>query len=182
MASYLGNVLKTHVTLVQARAPRRARLATRLPDGRRLASMEIRWRGGASGDVAAAPLQAQFQAVVVDDFALVQAAIDRLLDTAPGLFDGVLMRARLMPALLAELGASAQTWCCVDGTAIPPARRAAPEVDAAVLGDEKLQPLFRYCATCHFTGERFPPNFLSGEASRVAAKRVSTTNRSTRFR
>jgi len=80
-----------------------------------------------------------------------------------------------MPALLAELDKSEngglgestrrQFWCCVDDTGMPAPSLDVPEVDATVLADEKLQPFFRYCATCHFTDERFPPNFLSGKAS-----------------
>ena len=122
-------------------------------------------------DVAAKwkPIDAQFEAVVVDDFALVRRAIDQLLEHDPGLFDSMpLMRARLMPALLAELGAPEKSWCCVDDIDMPAATLNAPKVDPVALGDEKLQPFVRYCATCHLTGERFPPNFLSGEASQVA--------------
>jgi hypothetical protein len=160
-------------------APKKAALTMRLPDGRRLAGMEIRWRAnteqtGAVQDSATQPIDAQFEAVLVDDFALVHRAIDRLLEQESALFDSVpLMRARLMPALIAALGASEESapemsWCCVNDIAMPSAVLDAPVVDASVVGDAKLQPFFRYCATCHLTAERFPPNFLSGEASQVA--------------
>lgn len=146
--------------------PKKATLATRLPDGRRLAGIEIRWAANAMQASEAQPIDAQLEAVVVDDFALVRHAIDRLLEHDPALFDsGPLVRARLMPALLAELGAPRKSWCCAGGTGMPPATLETLEVDPTAMGDEKLQPFFRYCAMCHFTGERFPPNFLSGEAT-----------------
>jgi hypothetical protein len=164
--------------------PKKAALSTRLPDGRRLEGVEIRWSAdtkrtdteqpGALQDNGAQSIVAQFEAVVVNDFALVRRAINGLLENEPRLFDRVpLMRARLMPALLAELGGPEEsppkkTWCCVEDAGMPLPELDAPEVDAAVLGNKKLQPFFRYCATCHFTGEQFPPNFLSGEASQVA--------------
>lgn len=149
--------------------PNKTALAMRLPDGRRLAGVEIRWRADSLQDNEAQPIDAQVEAIVVDDFALVRRAIDQLLAHDPGLFDSMpLMRARLMPALLAELGAPEQSWCCVDDIGMPPATLNAPKVDPIALGGEKLQPFVRYCATCHLTGDRFPPNFLSGEASQVA--------------
>jgi hypothetical protein len=82
------------------------------------------------------------------------------------------MRARLMPTLLTALttpdeSKPGENWCCIDDTGMPSPEIDAPEFDAAVVSIEKLQPFFRYCATCHFTGERFPPNFLSGKASEV---------------
>lgn len=154
--------------------PKLAPLTTRLPDGRRLAGVEIRWNDRAAKESEAKPLDVQFEATVMDDFAPVRQAVDRLLETRPALFDRApLMRAQLMPALLAELDLSGKpissnSWCCTDDAGMPSPKLDAPEVDVAVLNDEKLQPFFRYCATCHYTGERFPPNFLSGEARQVA--------------
>jgi hypothetical protein len=40
-------------------------------------------------------------------------------------------------------------------------------VSASAFEKREWQPFFQYCATCHFTRERFPPNFLSGNASQV---------------
>ena len=122
---------------------------------------------------------ARFEADVVDDFALVRQAIERILEKNPAVFDGgPLMRARLMPALLTELGSSEHSaaeesgrenaWCCIDDTGMPLATRDVPEVDAAVVENELLRPFVRYCATCHLTAEQFPPNFLSGKANQVA--------------
>ncbi len=169
----------TNAEYVLRLAPKKAALSTRLPDGRRLAGVEIRWHAdsaktGGEPDSEAQSIEAQFEATVVDDFALVRGAIDRLLEHDPRLFDSVpLMRAKLMPALLEELGTLQKStpetnWCCLDDTGMPTATLDAPEVDAAVVSDEKLQPFFRYCATCHLTAERFPPNFLSGKASQVS--------------
>ena len=51
---------------------------------------------------------------------------------------------------------------------MPPALLDTPEVNASAMEREDLQPFFRYCATCHLTREQFPPNFLAGDAARVA--------------
>jgi hypothetical protein len=168
----------TDAGYVLAAVPKKAALTTRLADGRRLARVEVRWnansdRTDTDQTGAAQYSDAVFEATVIDDFAPVQQAIDRLLKKQVALFDGAPpMRAQLMPALFAELESAGQpssetTWCCIDDAGMPPAMLDVPEVDAAVLADEKLQPFYHYCATCHFTAERFPPNFLSGMASQV---------------
>ncbi len=149
--------------------PGKQGLAARLPDGRVLASVEIQWPAGAPETRQSKPIDAHFEAVVVDDFSLVRQAVDRLLDKQPSLFDGrPLARARLMAALSTELGMPRRSWCCVDDTHLPPPMLETPRVDATAISDEALQPFFRYCAMCHLSNDRFPPNFLSGNASQVA--------------
>lgn len=164
----------TDAEYVLSAAPKKAALTTRLPDGRRLAGVKIRWHANPEKNG-----QAQFEAIVINDFAPVNRAIDELLQHQPTLFDSApLMRAKLMPALLAKLDSTDQAspdntspdrnWCCVNDTAMPTAKIEGPEVDPAAMSDERLQPFFRYCAICHFTAEQFPPNFLSGKASKVS--------------
>ena len=51
---------------------------------------------------------------------------------------------------------------------MPPAQLDPPEVDASAIAKREWQPLFQYCALCHLTREQFPPNFLSGNANKVA--------------
>jgi hypothetical protein len=167
-------VQSTDAGYVLHAVPNNPTISTRLPDGRRLTDVTIRWSNNANQDDKAQSIEARFEAVVVDDFVLVRKAIDRMLEQNPALFDGVpLMRARLMPALLAQLRSPEnttpeKTWCCIDDTGMPSATHDAPEVDTAVMGNEELRPFFRYCATCHLTAEQFPPNFLSGKANQVA--------------
>jgi hypothetical protein len=149
-------------------APEKDGLAARLPDGRVLASIEIRWLAGVRGANPSRSVDAQFEAVVLDDFAMVRGAVDRLLEQQPALFDdGPLVRARLMRALFSELGMPQRSWCCIDDTGMPPAMLDTPEVDATAIAAPALQPFFRYCAMCHLTHERFPPNFLTGNARQV---------------
>jgi len=188
-----GAAQRTDAGYVLSAVPKKAALTTRLPDGRRLARVTIRWnanvdknniggtdtertdtdRTGIDQTGNAQSSGAVFEATVIDDFEQVQQAIDRLLKKRAALFDSApAMRAQLMPALLAELESAGQlspetTWCCIDDNGMPPAMLDVPKGDAAVLADDKLQPFYRYCATCHFTAERFPPNFLSGKASQV---------------
>jgi hypothetical protein len=144
-------------------------LAVRLPDGRALASVEIRWPAEASGEKSWKPTKARFEVVVLDDFAFVHQAVGRLLAERPSLFDNApLARARLMRALFSQLGMPERSWCCADDAAMPPAVLDPPTVSASAFANREWQPLFRYCATCHLTHEQFPPNFLSGDANQVA--------------
>ena len=144
--------------------PRARPLAPRLPDGRSLAGVEIRWTEAK----ASAPVTAQITIVLADDFMLVRRAVDRMLAAQPSLFDDVaLARAPLMGALSAALGMPERLWCCADDSRMPPARLDPPQVSASALEHPELQPFFRACATCHFSQERFPPNFLTGDASQV---------------
>ena len=116
------------------------------------------------------PIEARFEVVVVDDFTLVSQGVDRLLAKQPWLFDDApLARAGLMRALFSEIGGAERKWCCIDSTDMPPAMLDAPELNASALAEQGLQPFFQYCAMCHLTHERFPPNFLSGDAPQVAA-------------
>lgn len=143
-------------------------LAARLPDGRLLASIEIRWPASAPAAKPPKPIEAQFEAIVIDDFALVQRAMQRLLVTQPAVFDdGPLVRANLMRALSSELGMPARKWCCANDADMPPPRVDVPELDASAVGHPALQPFFRHCAMCHPGHEQFPPNFLAGDAGRV---------------
>jgi hypothetical protein len=146
-------------------APKRRGLAARLPDGRRIADLELRWRETESPS----PIEVGVEAVVLDDFASVHGAVDRLLATHPALFDdGPLIRARLLPALFLELGMKQRSWCCSDDEAMPPAMLDAADVSSSAMEQSELQPFFRYCGLCHLTNERFPPNFLKGDAREVA--------------
>jgi hypothetical protein len=144
-------------------------LAARLPDGRALANVEIRLPAGASVRNSTAPLEARFEVVVLDDFALVRQAVDRMLAKRPSLFDDApLVRPNLMRALFSELDISERSWCCADDAELPPAALDLPELSASATEVREWQPLFQYCAMCHLTRERFPPNFLAGDANRVA--------------
>jgi len=145
--------------------PKRRGLTARLPDGRRVAGIELRWRK----PDASSSIEVGVEAIVLDDFASVHGAVDRLLTARPALFDdGPLIRARLLPALFSELEMKERSWCCIDDKAMPAARLDAADVSASAMEQPELQPFFRYCGLCHLTNERFPPNFLKGDAGKVA--------------
>jgi hypothetical protein len=149
--------------------PKRKGLDARLPDGRALESIEIRWLAETPEAKQSRPLEARVEVIVIDDFALARQAVDRLLAKQPSLFDGApLARASLMRALFSELGMTERSWCCLDDVGMPPATLDPPEVSASVLARPELQPFIHYCAMCHLTNERFPPNFLSGDPNKVA--------------
>ena len=147
--------------------PAKNGFAARLPDGRALASVEIQWPAEATQANSSKPIAARVEVVVLDDFALVRQAIERLLQAS--LFDdGPLVRANLLRALFSELGMPQRSWCCADDADMPAAMLDPAEMGADAIQVRQWQPLFRYCALCHLTREAFPPNFLSGDASQVA--------------
>jgi len=79
-------------------------------------------------------------------------------------------RAAVMPVLLQALGAPAQTaWCCVDGASLPAiqADTATPQQSSA---NADIQLFQHYCARCHDTPEKFPPNFLHGTTAQVQSQ------------
>jgi hypothetical protein len=149
--------------------PSRKGLGARLPDGRALENVEIRWLAETAEAKQSRLLEVRVEVTVIDDFGLARRAVDRLLAKQPSLFDGApLARARLMRALFSELGMAERSWCCFDDTGMPPAVIDPPEVSASALAKPELRPFIHYCAMCHLTNEQFPPNFLSGDPNRVA--------------
>ena len=107
------------------------------------------------------------------DFALAAAALDRLAEGAAAatLFaPAPFPREALFAALFRELGGAPPPHCCAAARALPPPRletpAAAPNDEAGGSGRDFLL----YCATCHRTDERFPPNFLAGSAAEIDAK------------
>jgi hypothetical protein len=144
-------------------------LTARLPDGRVLAGIAIRWPAETAQSQPAKPIEAHFEVVVLDDFSLVNQAIERLLARQSSPFDdGPLIRVNLLRTLFAELGMPQRKWCCADNTDMPPALLDIAEMNASAIERREWQPLFRYCALCHLTREQFPPNFLAGNADQVA--------------
>ena len=148
--------------------PKKNAAGVRLSDGRAVESIAIRWHERRANKQGITPMDAHLAVVVVDDFARVRQAIDRMLANQPWLFDDApLSRAILMRALLLEFGSNERSWCCVDSSDMPPAELDAPEVSVSAIAVAGLQPFFRYCGTCHLTHQQFPPNFLWGDDTRV---------------
>ena len=147
--------------LEAAFAPTSGGLTARLPDGRALKRVELRWHDDAEG---------QAVLTVVDDFEPLRAAVATLADDRSGsspLASVALSRSRVLAALSAELGLPART-CCEGGARLPSAE---VEIDATrgVESSPVGAALAPHCARCHRTSERFPPNFLHGNAERVTA-------------
>ena len=142
--------------------------SARLPDGRAVEAMTLDRMPSvpSAGARAAAPLH--LTVVVVDDFAPVRGAVERMIADADTPFDAsALARARLMPRLLEKLGEPGRRWCCHDASALPPARTEQVEAHPAALADPLLQPFFEQCGVCHLGHGRFPPNFLTGDPDQV---------------
>lgn len=129
----------------------------RLIDGRRVADLELKFRGEG---------QPQVRVAIAEDFAPLAAAVAALAEGgSPALSASPFRRPAVMDALLAGLGAPALAWCCADDARLPPP-----------LGPERssqgkvptLEPFYRDCARCHRTPDPFPPNFLSGSPEQAA--------------
>lgn len=122
-------------------------LRARTPRGDAIERVAVR-RAGASGSATV---------TVIEDFEPVHAALAILArDDAP------LGRTRMRAAL----GLDVRAACCEDATALD-----APQEDAEPesLPSAAATAFQTHCARCHRTTERFPPNFLSGDAGRVDA-------------
>ena len=80
-----------------------------------------------------------------------------------------------MAAVLAALGVGSGADCCGENMRMPPIAldRSAPNLGSAFLAPDSTAPppalgapqaFATYCAACHATAARFPPNFLTVEA------------------
>jgi mono/diheme cytochrome c family protein len=106
---------------------------------------------------------------VTDDFSALRAAVARLAaDTKDTSFaDLPYRRAAVMSALWRTLGVRQPEVCCSDTSKLPAARTDTVLVPPIVT-DEALAPFLRYCAACHQSNERTPPNFLLPAAASPA--------------
>lgn len=163
-------------TLRLARAGGHARRG----NGNTIETMRLTWSDAGPGkDSQASASAGEATLSVVDDFAPVEAAIEQMVrGTGAGhldvFADKPFRRASLMPALFQRMGMKSLAWCCLDDAGMPPpvmethttiaAASTQPDARSA-----SLQPFFRYCATCHQSNDRSPPNFLQGSASQVSA-------------
>lgn len=106
----------------------------------------------------------------------IAAALDDLIAAnangkSDALGDQPFRRDVILSELLSRLGIDYRP-CCADERHLPP-----PQVDdisdvasaAPAPAGEETRGFFAYCAGCHRSREAFPPNFLHGSASQVAA-------------
>jgi hypothetical protein len=144
----------------------------RLADGARITGVALRWK---AEDVArrgtALEVSARATVTAVDEFAPVRAALAVLAEEPDGVLGAKPFgRARVLAPLFARLGVPVREWCCEDAAAFPAAEPESEEPPIPAAGPAKdLEPFYPLCASCHATGDRFPPNFLAGSGDRVAA-------------
>ena len=151
-------------------------------DGNAVESLRLEWddtRPSASGDPANADANGRVLVGVLDDFAPVHAAVDAMAqETVAGTMDAFssapFRRAVAMRALFERLRMPPLEWCCVDDSRMPPAAMESPDSASPMLRapdtrSDALQSFYRYCAACHLSADRSPPNFLHGAPAVVAA-------------
>ena len=151
---------------------RRDRLHARLPDGSVIETIALTWTtaieedADPSAEIPDHPANGEVVLTVVRDFAPVSAAVAGLLrqadeQGAPDVLSGSAFHGgRAMAAVLAALGVGSGADCCGDDMGLPPIAldRSAP---APAL--ENPQAFATFCAACHASAARFPPNFLTGK-------------------
>ena len=148
-------------------------------NGNTIETLRLTWSDAGPGkDSQASASAGEATLSVVDDFAPVKTAIEQMIRDAAerkldAFADSPFRRASLMPALFERLGIKSLAWCCLDDAGMPPpvmetltTAAGGAQADAR---PASLQPFFRYCATCHQSNDRSPPNFLQGPASQVSA-------------
>jgi len=83
-------------------------------------------------------------------------------------------REQLFTGLFSRLGAPVVAACCQSADKLPPPRLEVPAIapgsSATLPMETTVQGFYPYCADCHQSAENFPPNFLSGNATQVAAQ------------
>ena len=111
------------------------------------------------------------------EFSGIEKTIMDMTESADGatLFGGrPFPREQLFTALLSRLGAPDAVACCQAADKLPPPHLEVPAIapgsSATMPMESTLQGFYPYCAACHQSAETFPPNFLSGNATQVAAQ------------
>lgn len=148
----------------------RSGMRARNARGDAVIALELAWRTQKRDE----PATGTATITVVHDFAPVHAAVEAMVNaTAAGADDAFAGRpfrrvATLRP-LFERLHMPPLAWCCVDERGMPPAAMedAGERTRARPVA---LEPFYRYCATCHQTADRSPPNFLQGTPQAVATK------------
>jgi mono/diheme cytochrome c family protein len=120
-----------------------------------------------SAEIPDHPANGEVVLTMVQDFAPASAAVAGLLrqadeQGAPGVLSGSAFHGgRAMAAVLAALGVGSGTGCCGDDMGLPPIALDAAAPDPALGAPQAFA---TYCAACHATAARFPPNFLTVKA------------------
>jgi mono/diheme cytochrome c family protein len=151
-------------------------------DGNAVETLHIAWDEPAPDSrstLASATFRGRATLTITHDFAPVVHALESMIrDTIAAKLDVFssrpFRRASLMPILFERTGMKALTWCCVNDTGMPApvmeghttVAHARAEAEAKPVA---LQPFFRYCATCHQSNDRSPPNFLQGPSAAVTS-------------
>ncbi len=160
---------------------RNASLHARLANGNAIDSVELYFKIPAPDDLAIVKkITGELRVNELADFALVHQAVGRMQKSAgPAelmLFsDQAFQRSRMMGALFRELGMPALNWCCESVDRMPAMTQAARTEDHPTANSDgsgfssEEKRFFQYCASCHQSGDRFPPNFLNGSTAQVRA-------------
>jgi hypothetical protein len=131
--------------------------------------LELRWDGAQARSAGVREATATATLTVRDEFPPVREVIAALAGEPTGVLAArPFSRARVLPALFVRLGIRAEEWCCDEVRGMPPAAVEPVAVPLPGGGPAKdVVAFYPLCASCHATGERFPPNFLAGSGERV---------------
>lgn len=164
-------------------AVRRSGLHARRSDGNAIESVEIRFatpEAQQENRKAIRQITGTIEINILRDFDLVHEAIvrmrDRSISGTSALFtDRPFERSNLVRSLFHELKMPTLDWCCTTTAKLPAMVHSNSTQQPAVSDTDpvSLSPVekkfFQYCATCHQSNDRFPPNFLDGNIEQVKA-------------
>lgn len=148
----------------------RGKLNARLADGGAIEQLLFSRPGGESFTAGGEPKKFSGAAVLTlrDDFSFVRKAASQLVERKDESLSNKPFRpGRVIPALFSVLGMPAPKQCCdaeLPAPALDPIRGGVHPADAAAQG------FVRWCASCHNSNDRFPPNFLTGAKIEVHKK------------
>jgi len=146
----------------------------RLPAGDRIGALTLSWRGEPERRFAGMALPdprkpaGQLSMTVRRDFPRLKEAVGAVAANPGSPFnDPALDGAKIIAAVFHHLRPGGGTVRAANTTHRPAAAASAPTETAKKIPAFAL--LHRHCGACHDTPEPFPPNFLHGDAKRVAA-------------
>ena len=153
-------------------------LHARMPDGNAIQHLQLSGQDALGTQQLLLPpvvFTAEANLPVMDDFAPVRRVIAEMTTEAEtgqsNLFDNKPFRSlEVMAALFSKLGLLPTRHCCQSTDAMPAAHlETVNAVTDSNNGDDQSKLFYRYCGRCHHTDNRFPPPFLAGSPSQVAA-------------
>ena len=163
-------------------------LSARRADGARLERLTLTWTDQGSSDPAGAPSTARVTMSSINDFELIERALEQLeqgaRDGQHDLFSrGAFRPARLKTRLMSLPGQPLGHECCADPAMLPPieldevAEMSPETLDSALFSTVPIRGFAQLCGDCHQGAGDHPPSFLHGNASSILSRLQTCSQR-----